>query len=70
MTGRYYERKQRLGCDEPRHGDLIGPAFDGNDEAMTSDWQFQEAIQRTIAVRYPLCAFYYPEVCRCAAYPG
>lgn len=33
-----------------RNGELIGLAFDGNYEAMTSDWQFQEAIQRTIAV--------------------
>lgn len=39
-----------------RHGKLIGLAFDGNYEAMTSDWQFQEAIQRAIAVdiRYVL----------------
>lgn len=33
-----------------RNGELIGLAFDGNYEAMTSDWQFQEAVQRTIAV--------------------
>ena len=33
-----------------RHGQLIGLAFDGNYEAMTSDWQFQKDIQRTIAV--------------------
>lgn len=39
-----------------RHGELIGLAFDGNYEAMTSDWMFQEEIQRTIAVdiRYVL----------------
>jgi len=39
-----------------RRGELIGLAFDGNYEAMTSDWMFQEAIQRTIAVdiRYVL----------------
>lgn len=39
-----------------RHGDLIGLAFDGNYEAMTSDWMFQPKIQRTIGVdiRYVL----------------
>ncbi len=39
-----------------RHGELIGLAFDGNYEAMTSDWRFQEAIQRAIVVdiRYVL----------------
>ncbi len=31
-------------------GELTGLAFDGNYEAMTSDWQFDENIQRTIAV--------------------
>ncbi len=31
-------------------GELIGLAFDGNYEAMTSDWLFQPIIQRTIAV--------------------
>ncbi|MEA2077906.1 MAG: S46 family peptidase [Candidatus Marinimicrobia bacterium] len=33
-----------------RHGELIGLAFDGNYEAMTSDWMFQPKIQRTIGV--------------------
>jgi hypothetical protein len=39
-----------------RNGKLIGLAFDGNYEAMTSDWRYQEDIQRTIAVdiRYVL----------------
>ncbi|MBN2780714.1 MAG: S46 family peptidase [Candidatus Marinimicrobia bacterium] len=39
-----------------RNGELIGLAFDGNYEAMTSDWMFLEEIQRTIAVdiRYVL----------------
>jgi hypothetical protein len=39
-----------------RHGALIGLAFDGNYEAMTSDWRFQKEIQRVIAVdiRYVL----------------
>ena len=31
-------------------GELIGLAFDGNYEAMTGDWQFDDSIQRTIAV--------------------
>ncbi len=31
-------------------GELVGLAFDGNYEAMTSDWQFDRNIQRTIAV--------------------
>lgn len=37
-------------------GELIGLAFDGNYEAMTGDWQFDDSIQRTIAVdiRYVL----------------
>jgi len=37
-------------------GELIGLAFDGNYEAMTSDWQYDEDIQRTISVdiRYVL----------------
>lgn len=37
-------------------GELIGLAFDGNYEAMTSDWLFEPEIQRTIAVdiRYVL----------------
>jgi hypothetical protein len=33
-----------------RNGELIGLAFDGNYEAMTSDWLFQPEIQRTIGV--------------------
>jgi Peptidase S46 len=39
-----------------RNGELIGLAFDGNYEAMTSDWLFQPEIQRTIGVdiRYVL----------------
>jgi len=39
-----------------RKGELIGLAFDGNYEAMTSDWMFLPEIQRTIAVdiRYVL----------------
>lgn len=37
-------------------GELIGLAFDGNYEAMTSDWQYDYDIQRTISVdiRYVL----------------
>jgi hypothetical protein len=37
-------------------GELIGLAFDGNYEAMTSDWQYAHEIQRTISVdiRYVL----------------
>ncbi len=31
-------------------GEIIGIAFDGNYEAMTSDWQYNHAIQRTISV--------------------
>lgn len=31
-------------------GELLGLAFDGNYEAMTSDWMFQAETQRTIAV--------------------
>jgi hypothetical protein len=31
-------------------GELVGLAFDGNYEAMSSDWQFQPAITRTIHV--------------------
>lgn len=31
-------------------GEYIGIAFDGNYEAMTSDWQFDESITRTISV--------------------
>ena len=39
-----------------RKGELIGLAFDGNYEAMTSDWMFLPDIQRTIGVdiRYVL----------------
>lgn len=38
------------------YGKLIGLAFDGNYEAMISDWQFDEEIQRVISVdiRYVL----------------
>lgn len=32
------------------NGELIGIAFDGNWEAMNSDWEFNEAKQRTISV--------------------
>jgi hypothetical protein len=37
-------------------GHFIGTAFDGNYEAMTSDWKFSEAVTRTISVdsRYVL----------------
>ena len=37
-------------------GELIGVAFDGNYEAMTSDWQYDFDLQRTISVdiRYAL----------------
>jgi len=37
-------------------GELIGLAFDGNYEAMTSDWLYNQKLQRTIAVdiRYVL----------------
>ncbi len=37
-------------------GELIGLAFDGNWEALTSDWQYNPALQRTISVdiRYVL----------------
>jgi len=37
-------------------GEIIGVAFDGNYEAMTSDWQYDDALQRCIAVdiRYVL----------------
>ena len=37
-------------------GELIGLAFDGNYEAMTSDWQYNKELQRMIAVdiRYVL----------------
>ncbi len=37
-------------------GELIGVAFDGNYEAMISDWQYDEELQRTISVdiRYVL----------------
>ncbi len=37
-------------------GELIGIAFDGNYEAMTGDWQYDEKLQRTISVdiRYVL----------------
>ena len=31
-------------------GELIGLAFDGNYEAMTSDWQYDYDMQRTISV--------------------
>jgi hypothetical protein len=32
------------------YGEIIGIAFDGNLEAMLSDWKFDPAIQRTISV--------------------
>ena len=32
------------------YGEMIGIAFDGNLEAMLSDWKFDPAIQRTISV--------------------
>ena len=37
-------------------GELIGLAFDGNYESMTSDYQFSDALSRTINVdsRYML----------------
>jgi len=31
-------------------GEIVGCAFDGNYEAMTSDWQFDDNLTRTIAV--------------------
>jgi len=31
-------------------GEMVGILFDGNYEAMTSDWQYDSAIQRTISV--------------------
>ena len=31
-------------------GELIGLAFDGNYEALISDWEYDAAIQRTISV--------------------
>lgn len=31
-------------------GELVGIAFDGNYEAMNSDWQYDERLQRTISV--------------------
>lgn len=39
-----------------KNGDLIGLAFDGNYEAMTSDWMYQDDIQRVIVadIRYIL----------------
>lgn len=42
-------------------GELIGLAFDGDYEAMTSDWQFTPAFSRTIAVdiRYALWVMKY-----------
>jgi hypothetical protein len=37
-------------------GEIIGVAFDGNYEAMISDWQYDADLQRTISVdiRYVL----------------
>ena len=37
-------------------GELVGLAFDGNYEALISDWEYDAAIQRTISVdiRYVL----------------
>jgi hypothetical protein len=42
-------------------GHLVGLAFDGNYEAMTSDWQFTDALSRTIVVdiRYALWTMHY-----------
>ncbi|HRY97940.1 MAG TPA: S46 family peptidase, partial [Bacteroidales bacterium] len=38
------------------NGELIGTAFDGNSEAMSSDIEFDEQLQRTIVcdIRYVL----------------
>lgn len=38
-------------------GELVGLAFDGNYEAMTSDWQYDDNIQRTISVNIKYVMF-------------
>jgi hypothetical protein len=38
-------------------GEIIGIAFDGNWEAMTSDWQYDYAMQRCIAVDFRYVLF-------------
>jgi hypothetical protein len=38
-------------------GELVGLAFDGNYEAMTSDWQYDYDIQRTISVNIKYVLF-------------
>ncbi len=38
-------------------GELIGLAFDGNYESMTSDWQYDHNIQRTISVNIKYVLF-------------
>ena len=38
-------------------GEIIGIAFDGNYEAMTSDWQYDYALQRCIAVDFRYVLF-------------
>jgi hypothetical protein len=38
-------------------GELVGLAFDGNYEAMTSDWQYDYDIQRTISVNIKYVMF-------------
>ena len=39
------------------NGEIIGIAFDGNWEAMTSDWQYDYAKQRCIAVDFRYVLF-------------
>jgi len=38
-------------------GEIIGVAFDGNYEAMISDWQYDYELQRTISVDIRYCLF-------------
>ena len=38
-------------------GEIIGVAFDGNYEAMISDWQYDYDLQRTISVDIRYCLF-------------
>jgi hypothetical protein len=38
-------------------GELVGILFDGNYEAMTADWQYEEAITRSISVDIRLVMF-------------
>lgn len=38
-------------------GELVGVLFDGNYEAMTADWQYQEAITRSISVDIRMVMF-------------